>query len=43
VRTAAAYLAGLGKAVTDLAGYSFGAWVNLSLNPPSPQFADNWW
>ena len=36
VRIAAAYLAGLGKAVTDLAGYSFGAWVNLSLNPPLP-------
>lgn len=34
VRAAAAYLAGLGKTVTDLAGYSFGAWVNLSLNPP---------
>ena len=34
VRAAAAYLAGLGKTVTDLAGYSFGAWVNLRLNPP---------
>ncbi|MBS1220518.1 MAG: alpha/beta hydrolase [Proteobacteria bacterium] len=34
VRAAAAYLSGLGKTVTDLAGYSFGAWVNLRLNPP---------
>ena len=34
VRAAAAYLGGLGKTVTDLAGYSFGAWVNLSLDPP---------
>ena len=34
VRAAAAYLAGLDKTVTDLAGYSFGAWVNLHLNPP---------
>ena len=34
VRAAAAYLIGLGKTVTDLAGYSFGAWVNLGLNPP---------
>jgi alpha/beta superfamily hydrolase len=34
VRAAATYLAGLGKTVSDLAGYSFGAWVNLSLNPP---------
>ncbi len=34
VRAAAAYLSGLGKIVTDLAGYSFGAWVNLSLHPP---------
>ena len=34
VRAAAAYLAGLGKTVTDLAGYSFGAWINLRLNPP---------
>lgn len=34
VRAAAAYLAGLGKTVTDLAGYSFGAWVNLHLEPP---------
>jgi alpha/beta superfamily hydrolase len=34
VRAAAAYLAGLGRTVTDLAGYSFGAWINLRLNPP---------
>lgn len=34
VRAAAACLAGLGKIVADLAGYSFGAWVNLGLNPP---------
>ena len=34
VRAAAAYLSGLGKTVTDLVGYSFGAWVNLGLNPP---------
>ena len=34
VRAAAAALAGLGKTVTDLAGYSFGAWVNLRLEPP---------
>lgn len=34
VRAAAAYLAGLGKTVTDLAGYSFGAWVQLHLRPP---------
>lgn len=34
LRAAAAHLAGLGKTVTDLAGYSFGAWVNLRLNPP---------
>ncbi len=34
VRAAATHLAGLGKTVSDLAGYSFGAWVNLSLNPP---------
>lgn len=33
-RAAAAYLSGLGKTVTDLAGYSFGAWVNLGLDPP---------
>jgi len=34
VRAAAAYLAGLSRVVTDLAGYSFGAWVTLGLNPP---------
>ena len=34
VRAAAAHLSALGKTVTDLAGYSFGAWVNLRLNPP---------
>ena len=34
VRAAAAHLRALGKTVTDLAGYSFGAWVNLRLNPP---------
>ncbi len=34
VRAAAAHLSGLGKTVTDLAGYSFGAWINLGLNPP---------
>jgi alpha/beta superfamily hydrolase len=34
VRAAAAYLAGLGKTVTDLAGYSFGSWINLHLEPP---------
>lgn len=34
VRAAASYLTGLDKTVTDLAGYSFGAWVNLRLNPP---------
>ncbi len=33
-RAAAAHLSRLGKTVTDLAGYSFGAWVNLRLNPP---------
>lgn len=33
-RAAIAHLAGLGKTVTDLAGYSFGAWINLHLNPP---------
>lgn len=32
-RAAAEYLAGLGKTVTDLAGYSFGAWINLHLDP----------
>lgn len=35
-RAAVAYLAGLDRTVTDLAGYSFGAWVNLHLNPPLP-------
>jgi hypothetical protein len=34
VRAAAAYLAGLDRTVTDLAGYSFGAWIDLRLNPP---------
>lgn len=34
VRAAAAYLGELGKTVTDLAGYSFGAWVNRGLDPP---------
>lgn len=34
LRAAADYLAGLGQTVTDLAGYSFGAWINLSLDPP---------
>lgn len=34
VRAAVSYLAGLDKTVTDLAGYSFGAWVDLCLNPP---------
>ncbi len=55
VRAAAAYLAGLGRTVTDLAGYSFGAWINLRLNPPvatvrrqvslgpSPRHRPNWW
>lgn len=33
LRAAAEFLAGLGKAVTDLAGYSFGAWINLHLDP----------
>ena len=33
-RAAVAFLAGLGKTVTDLAGYSFGAWINLGLDPP---------
>ena len=33
-RAAATHLSALGKTVTDLAGYSFGAWVNLRLNPP---------
>lgn len=34
VRGAAAYLTGLGRSPTDLAGYSFGAWINLRLDPP---------
>lgn len=34
LRAAAAHLAELGQTVTDLAGYSFGAWVALSLDPP---------
>lgn len=34
VRGAAAYLTGLGRTPTDLAGYSFGAWINLRLDPP---------
>ena len=33
LRAAAAYLVGLGKTVSDLAGYSFGAWVQVHLNP----------
>ncbi len=33
-RAATAHLGRLGKTVTDLAGYSFGAWVNLGLHPP---------
>lgn len=33
VRAAAAYLTGLEKTVTDLASYSFGAWITLRLNP----------
>jgi len=33
VRAAVAFLAGMGKTVTDLAGYSFGAWINLHLDP----------
>lgn len=33
-RAAAGHLSRLGKTVTDLAGYSFGAWVNLGLDPP---------
>ncbi|MDS4032228.1 MAG: alpha/beta hydrolase [Candidatus Contendobacter sp.] len=33
-RAAAAYLSRLDKTVTDLAGYSFGAWINLGLHPP---------
>ncbi len=34
VRAAANYLAGLGKTVSDLVGYSFGSWVNWRLQPP---------
>ncbi|MCB1823489.1 MAG: alpha/beta hydrolase [Candidatus Competibacteraceae bacterium] len=34
VRAAAAFLEAAGKTVTDLAGYSFGAWINLGLDPP---------
>jgi alpha/beta superfamily hydrolase len=34
LRTAASVLADLDKTVTDLAGYSFGAWINLHLTPP---------
>ncbi len=34
LRAAAAYLAGLGKPPSDLAGYSFGAWIVLKLDPP---------
>jgi len=33
VQAAAAYLTDLGKTVSDLAGYSFGAWVNLNVQP----------
>ncbi len=36
VRAAARYLADLGKTVSDLAGYSFGAWVHLHMEPPLP-------
>lgn len=34
VRAATALLEAAGKTVTDLAGYSFGAWINLRLDPP---------
>lgn len=34
VRAAAAFLMEHGKSVTDLAGYSFGTWINLRLAPP---------
>ncbi|MBK8185181.1 MAG: alpha/beta hydrolase [Candidatus Competibacteraceae bacterium] len=34
LRAAAAYLSALDKTVTELAGYSFGTWINLRLNPP---------
>lgn len=33
LRAAADVLVDLGKTVTDLAGYSFGAWINLCLDP----------
>ncbi|MER2601866.1 MAG: alpha/beta hydrolase [Candidatus Competibacter phosphatis] len=33
LRAAAAFLEAAGKTVTDLAGYSFGAWINLGLDP----------
>jgi alpha/beta superfamily hydrolase len=36
LRAAAAFLDAAGKTVTDLAGYSFGAWINLGLDPPLP-------
>ncbi len=36
LRAAAAYLARLGKPPSDLAGYSFGAWIVLKLDPPLP-------
>ncbi|HPF57287.1 MAG TPA: alpha/beta hydrolase [Candidatus Competibacteraceae bacterium] len=36
LRAAADVLVGLGKTVTDLTGYSFGAWITLSLDPPLP-------
>ena len=34
LRAAGDVLQGLGKTVADLAGYSFGAWINLRLDPP---------
>jgi alpha/beta superfamily hydrolase len=34
LRAAGHVLQGLGKTVADLAGYSFGAWINLRLDPP---------
>ena len=34
LRAAATFLEAAGKTVTDLAGYSFGAWINLGLDPP---------
>ena len=33
LRAAVAFLEAAGKTVTDLAGYSFGAWINLGLDP----------